>query len=495
MRRMLGLGAAVFSLIVAPMVATPASSQTNGFLLQCGSARSAGKACLNRGQDGVPSSLFRDPANIVQFERPAFEVDVAFVVPKIRFANRVNPDIHGTTHVYPVPTLAYIGPRLGERFAWGIGLEGLGGLGADFRLYHELLGTGLKYQSMFGAAKAGPVVAYRLTDELSVGASVSYAYGMITDFRMPFALPPSAAEGLGALAQLDPAHYPALLGGITELSVYGDAEGMGGSGIGADFGVTYRGDGFTVSASVSPKMTLDLKGGTVEMDMTEQFNALFEALVVERMMNHGEDPATAQGTVASLLTASGLNLGLEPVANYDAGTEISTPLTAGIGFNLSLADGWNLGFEAEFRQWSEAMKSMPFNLSDGDNPNINLLVNGDPTDGEFSYPFPMEWKDTYAFKLGFERWVGDIAMRFGYHYGENPVPDNTVFSIFPAIASHFVSGGVTVNLAGVPLDFSGTYAFENEVTGATPHLVGSEYAGSDIGLGGFGINISFIKTF
>lgn len=481
--------------VLVPILAVPATAQTNGFLLQCSSARSAGKACLNRAQEGVPSSLFRDPANIVQFETPAFEVDLAAIVPSITFTNGLNQDAAGATHAYPVPTLAYIGPRLMDGLAWGFGVEGIGGLGADLKLDHALLGSQLDYESMFGAVKVGPVVAYELTDALSVGASVSFNYGMITDFRMPFALPPSAAAGMEGLMQLDPAHYPTLFSSMEELAAYGDTEGFGGSGWDADFGVTYRADAFTVSASVSPKMTLDLQGGDVVMDMTEQFNALFGALVQERMVNHGEDAATAQATVDGLLTAAGMDLSLEPVANYDGATEISTPLTAGVGVRFQPAEMWVVGVEAEFRQWSEAMASMPFNLNDGDNPNINLLVNGDPTAGAFSYPIPMEWKDTYAFKLGVERWMGSNAFRFGYHFGENPVPENTVFPAFPAIATHAVSGGATLTFGNIPLDVSASYAFKTTLTGTASHRLGSEYVASEVGLSGFGINISFIKTF
>lgn len=488
-------GLLLVAALLIPALTTPVRAQTNGFLLQCASARSAGKGCLNRGQDGVPSSLFRDPANIVQFQRPAFEVDVAAIVPSVSFANPANADARGATHVYPVPTLAFVGPRFMEKLAWGVGIEGIGGLGADLRVDNALLGNQLKYQSMFAAVKAGPVMAYQVTDGLSVGASVSWAYGSIQDFRMPFALPASSAQGMAGLVQLDPAHYPALLGQMTEMTVYGDSKGFGGSGVGADFGVTYRGDRFTVSASVSPKMTLTMDGGSVKMDMTEQFNALFSALVQERMTNHGEDAATAQTTVAGLLTTAGLDLSRAPVADYDGATEMSTPLTAGIGVAVSPAEGWNVGVETEFRQWSKAMRSMPFTLTSGDNPNINLLVNANPSDGTFSYPFPMEWKDTYAVKVGVERWFGENAVRFGYHYGQNPVPENTAFAIFPAIATQTVSGGATVQLGAVPLDLSVTYAVKNTQKGAGTHLVSSEYAGSEIGLGGFGINITVIKRF
>jgi hypothetical protein len=34
--------------------------------------------------------------------------------------------------------------------------------------------------------------------------------------------------------------------------------------------------------------------------------------------------------------------------------------------------------------WSRAEKVMPFILRQGDNPNVNILVNGDPTNGDFT---------------------------------------------------------------------------------------------------------------
>lgn len=55
-----------------------------------------------------------------------------------------------------------------------------------------------------------------------------------------------------------------------------------------------------------------------------------------------------------------------------------------------------LGVEAVWMQWSEAERTMPFIMTGGENASINLLVNGDPTNADFTYPFPLHWEDSFT---------------------------------------------------------------------------------------------------
>jgi long-chain fatty acid transport protein len=68
----------------------------------------------------------------------------------------------------------------------------------------------------------------------------------------------------------------------------------------------------------------------------------------------------------------------------------------------------------------------------------------------------MDWKNSVVIKLGGEYSVNsDLTLRLGYAYGGNPVPETTIFPIFPAIvenhltigASYKVSTPLTINAA------------------------------------------------
>lgn len=120
---------------------------------------------------------------------------------------------------------------------------------------------------------------------------------------------------------------------------------------------------------------------------------------------------------------------------------------------------------------------MPFNLTNGENPNINLMLNADPTNGDFIYPFPLEWQDTWSAKFGAEWDMSTTtAIRAGFVYGENPVPTNTVFVAFPAISANAATFGLTFDVAGFPLDVGYVHAFDQELVGCDhAHKLGAEY--------------------
>ncbi|MEJ2541408.1 MAG: outer membrane protein transport protein [Gemmatimonadota bacterium] len=470
--------------------ADAARAQTNGFVLQCLSAQASGLGCVTRAQPEMPTSLFRDPAALVAFDRPTLEVNLTSFSPTVTFSNAANPEeVTGARHVYPLFSAAFTGARLGDDVAWAVGVEPIGGFGSDFMLQHPLLsgaeGTPVGYETFFAALKAGPAVAWRFAQGWSVGASVSLTYAQIRDFRMPFTLPPSAPLGMGGIAQLDPAVYGPLFQQFTELTAYGDSQDYDGFGWTADVGLRYQHEnGLTVAASWTPERPIELKGGTAEIDMTAQFEQMLGAMVMARAQAYGETAEEAQAAVMAQLGQAGLDLGAGVASTYSAATRITLPMTLGAGLSAPLSSSLRLAGEVEWRRWSEAQGTMPFLLSNGTNPNLNLMMNGDATDATFEYPFPLEWRDTWTAKVGLEylRESG-WGFRGGFLYGENPVPDNTVFIAFPAIATNALTLGTTVPLGSVGLDLSLVQALNTQLDGCgEAHLNGAEYLNSTSGL-------------
>ena len=223
-----------------------------------------------------------------------------------------------------------------------------------------------------------------------------------------------------------------------------------------------------------------MEGGTALIDMGAQFGQMMQAMVTARAQAYGETPQAAQAAVMGQLGQAGLDLQAGMTAAYDAATTITLPMTAGVGLRLPVGAALALSAEVEWRRWSKAEDVMPFRLTDGTNANINLMLNGDPSDGRFTYPFPLEWQDTWSAKVGATyAFASGTALRAGYLQGENPVPDRTVFITFPAISTRALTAGATFHLHGFPLDVSYVRAFEEELAGCHHgHLLGAEYNGS-----------------
>ncbi|HBH07675.1 MAG TPA: hypothetical protein DDX92_13850 [Flavobacteriales bacterium] len=98
-------------------------------------------------------------------------------------------------------------------------------------------------------------------------------------------------------------------------------------------------------------------------------------------------------------------------------------------------------------------------------PNPNFIPLGDENAAGFG------WKDMTMFKVGAEfRQVEDWEFRFGYSYGEQPIPETEVlFNILaPAVNSHHLSLGFTRMIGDKALNFAVTHALANTVSGPNP---------------------------
>lgn len=479
-------GIPLLSAAAAILFASPLLSQTNGFVLQCLSARASGAGCVTRAQADLPTSLFRDPAGLASLRAPMLEVNAAPFMPALTFSNGANQDVvDGAQHAYPMASFAYAGRPLGGRVAWAVGMEPIGGFGSDFSLQHALLSgasrTPVDYESFFAALKFGPSFAIELRPGLSVGASVSGVYAQIREFRMPFSMPPSAARGMAGIPQLDAPVYGPLFQQFTEMTAYGDSKDYAGLTWAADAGIAYRSPtGLAFSASWSPERTIEVDGGTAVIDMNAQFGQMLQGMVMARAQAYHESQEVAQQQVMQQLTAAGLDLAQGVVASYDAATTITLPMTLGAGISVPVGAQWQLGAELEWRKWSSAEDVMPFRLTNGDNRNINIVMNGDPTDGRFTYPFPLRWQDALSVKGGVSYTLASgNVLRAGYIHGENPVPDHTVFITFPAISTQAFTVGTSWKIGGLPIELSYVRALEQELDGcAGPHAIGSEYVNS-----------------
>lgn len=474
-----------------------ASAQTNGFVLHCLSARAASEACVTRARDDVPTNLLRDPASLTWQNRPALEVNISSFMPRLSFRNDANgARVNGAQHVYPLGSIAYVGPKQG-RLSWAVGMEPIGGFGSDFSLRHDLLGAGRDYESFFAALKAGPAVSFDVLPGVSVGLAGYVSYAQIRDFRMPFTMPPDAVAGMSMIAGMD-LHYPIMFSDFTELTAYGDSRHFGGWGTGGTLGLAWRpASGLRVSASWSPRSTLKLDGATATIDLSKQFEGLFGVMVQERMTYHHMSAEEAQASVGQLLGDAGIDLAKGAAATYQAATELSEPQTAGVGIGIQLGSQWSLALEGVWMDWSRSSRDMPFILTGGDNPNVNLLVNGDPSNGDFTYPFPLRWKDSWTSKAGVAYAFSEATtLRAGYLHGSNPVPDNTVFVAFPAIASQAVTAGAGFQFLGLPLEVSVVHALNTRITGAaTGHLLGAEYGNSATTLRETVVTVGLVRMF
>ena len=136
-----------------------------------------------------------------------------------------------------------------------------------------------------------------------------------------------------------------------------------------------------------------------------------------------------------------------------------------------------LAFDAEWLNWANAFDKMSLSLSNGSNANINRMLGNT---GSFNVDFPLEWKNSVSVRIGAEYIINDnITGRVGYAYGSNPVPEQTVFPVFPAIVENHLMLGVSMKVSrSIAIDLAYENALNKKETASATSEIASEYNSS-----------------
>lgn len=467
---------------------TAASFATNGTRMIGFDAKTVGRGGASFGVFDNGALLFSNPAGIAFLNTSLLEGDFSLMIPELRFANSIN-HAKGKTNSFPMGNLSYISKGDAD-FTWGAGVYTQGGMGADFTLNHQLFvdQTGAyvqqKYHSKLGVLQGGVSAAYMLTPELSAGVSAHLVYSML-EFDMPYSLSPSVMKGAvnpqTGMTFGDMFAAPPSAGGfgyseVTAAAAMGNLKAFGFSG---KVGFAWKAnENVTLGLSYTSPSPLTYKNGKATMDMTYQLNDAFSKAVMGVMQqNPGMTQQQAQQAVMTMFSQLGIDMSKGVVAAYDLETKLTFPQSIGLGGMFRLSEKVRLAFDFEWINWNNAFDTMTLTMKNGSNANINRMLGND---GNFGLEFPMLWEDAYCTRLGLEvDATKDLTLRVGGAFGSNPVANQTVFPVFPAIVESHLTAGFTYSFSPA---FAVNAAYElarnNAQTSLTPSLIASEYSGS-----------------
>lgn len=459
-----------FALIAAAFAAGPVIAQTNGYLLPCSSAGLLARGCAALSSADDPATMLGHPAGLAGRTSGALSLSAAAFLPNLKYTNSANPAaVSGHRNVYPLPAVFYAAASRGS-FTWGAGAMTLGGMGAEYRLSHALLGPNQLYHSKFGLMRGGVAAAWQPAPRIAIGAAAGLLYGQL-EFATPYAVNPAQLAGLAGLAQ-DPDYAP-MLAGFTEAIAAAEMRGLSGVGLTASLSVALQATpALRLALAYTAPTTLTMGGGTAAMDMNAQFGQLYGGMIAAK----GGDTAAVNGQLAGF----GLNLAAGMATSYDVEVDFGIPqtltLSAGYRFSPRLGVGLDIGWVG----YRSAFDAFPIRLTNGDNSNINILVNGAPADGGFATAWPLRWKDSWTVRAGAEYAAGaGLTLHGGAIHNTNPVASEGLFTIFPAIAQSALTAGAALRLGGAATaQLTYAHTFRNEQQAGSPHIVATEYAGS-----------------
>lgn len=479
----------IFRLALIVVFCTSPMFATHGTRMVGFNAQSAGRGGASFGVYDSPSLMMTNPAGIAFLNSAAVDADFSLMVPTLHFTNTLNNQ-KGETNYFPIAALGYANPQHDADWSWGIGMFTQGGMGADFSLNHALFvdanGNHVpqEYHSKLAVMQGGPSFAYRLSPSLAIGASAHLMYSML-DFKMPYSLSPSVMRGVanpitgmtfGAMFSA-----PASSGGfgyneVTALAAMNDLTAIG---FGAKIGIAYKiNDNISLGLSYTSPTSFTYKNGSAKMDMTAQMNDAFGKAVQGFMMqNPGATQGDAQAAIMQQFGQMGIDMMAGVAANYDLKAKLKFPQSIGIGTLVKASENVRLALDVEWVNWKNAFDNMTLTLSNGTSTNINTMLGND---GNLSIQFPMKWKDQVAVRFGGEYDViPTLTLRAGFAYGSNPVPETTVFPVFPAIVESHMTFGAAYQLSNA-FTINGAYEFalNKAETASSQSLLAQEYNNS-----------------
>jgi long-chain fatty acid transport protein len=314
---------------------------------------------------------------------------------------------------------AYFMPALGwgrkaGRLTWGIGLFAQGGMGTEYGNDSLLsLGTGEEVRSELGVGRLIFPVAYEVTPDLSIGASLDFVWAML-DVGM--AATSQQVLGMSGM-NIGPGNN-AYIAFSDDNDFTGKAKGYGWAG---KLGLTYRVNPvLTLGASYHSKTNLD--------DLETSDDGATMAL-------YDPNGALVPGTAST---------GKLRVIDFQ------WPETYALGMAWQATPKLMLAADVRRIEWSEVMQ------------NFRMAYNG------LTMTLPQNWEDQNVYALGLQYRVDDrLGLRAGFNYGKNPVPDQWLNPLFPATVERHYTAGFDYRL-GADRCIAAALSYAPEASNTTP---------------------------
>ncbi|MEW5770598.1 MAG: outer membrane protein transport protein [Pseudomonadota bacterium] len=277
---------------------------------------------------------------------------------------------------------------------YGVGMFAQGGMGTEYgRSSPFSMGTGQEVRSELGVGRLIFPVAYEVTPDLAVGASLDFVWAML-DLGMVA----TRNDVLGMTSNtvdINTAPYGnasfAHIGFSDSNDFTGKAKGTGWAG---KLGLTYK---------VNPNLT---------------FGAAYHSKTAL-----GDMETSGTGASMTLFNNVGTQIGV-PLVGKMTVINFQWPETYAAGLAWQATSKVMLAADIRRLKWSDAMQ------------NFRMSFSG------MSMTMPQQWRDQDVYSVGLQYRPNDrLGLRVGYNYGKNPVPDDYLHPLFPAtVETHYTAG-------------------------------------------------------
>ena len=456
------------ALLTLALAASPALA-TNGMNMEGYGPVATAMGGASYAYDNGTAGMINNPATLGLIKEGTARLDLAVggLHPDVtsKMAGMPNADSDGTA--YYMPAMGYV--RKKGAMSYGVGLMAQGGMGTEYGSSSFLSGymsagymlsggragsqgmTGMPNRSELGIGRVMAPISIDVSDTLTLGGSVDYLWGGLDlQMVMPGAMFAGFIGGFGGM----PASSP--LGKASGSMV----QALGGFGLSdlkwAQFDFSEGDNGMKQRLKTTgwagnlgflwkPTPALSVGGiyhGKTSLDDMEGYGAVNMSVVM--------------GTATMPMQVSGKL----KIVNFQ------WPETYGIGLAYQINEAVMLAADYKHIGWAGVMKNFQMQFTGAGNTGMLAGMNGAVMDATLY----QNWKDQSVFMIGASyRIAPPLTLRAGLNMASNPVPDQYMNPLFPAIVkNHITLGAGYVFDAASSLDFS--LSFAPEVTATNPNM-------------------------
>jgi long-chain fatty acid transport protein len=414
---------------------------TNGMNLEGYGPIATGMGGASMAYDNGTAAVMNNPATLGLMEQGSrLDIAVGMLGPDVAAkVPGMNADSSGDSYFMPAVGWA----KKSGATTYGVALFAQGGMGTEYAGNTFMsAGSGLPTRSELGVGRLIAPLAYDVNSNLTIGGSLDFVWAMM-DLKM--------ALGGAQFNDMMTTHNFGQVGG-NMMATFGGMVGTvlnNGTGAGAGLGsgplnwgyfdfsdnskytgqakaTGYAGKiGFTYKAS--PALTF---GGVYQSktslgDMTGDATVKFN--VNADLGYFAPTPAPSGTYTATTIPLSGkIN-----VINFQ------WPETIGFGMAYKASDKWLIAADYKRINWADVMKNFQMSFTAD-----NSAANGSFAGQTMTATMYQNWKDQDVFELGGSYKATDaLTLRAGVNLANNPIPDQYMNPLFPAIEkSHYTAG-------------------------------------------------------
>jgi len=405
----------IFAVLCAAVLlggfAVAPAGATNGMDMIGYGTRAIGMGGADVAVAGDAGNVSGNPAAVSQAAASSAEIGLTLLMPSMSMthdADGLGPtaaeSIDSNSQYFFMPQLGYVHRLKGSPLALGFGLYAQGGMGVDFHGVNPGNGTQDELTSQVSFMRLNPIVSYQVNDNVSLGATLMIGYA-----QCRFSMYPNTF-----IQDTDPnTKGDQSFGGM-------DVTGLHSLGFAGRVGAQVKvGEMVRLGAMYTSKSTIDLGGGTAEM-----------------------------------------NFGPNGTVKYDAEMQDFTwPQEVEAGIAVLPIKGLTVAADVKWINWAATIDQPKVVVS---NPDAAWAPATPFPGGSDTRAFNMAWNNQWVYAIGVEYAINGMhALRAGYNYGKSPVPDDNLNPLFPATVEHHVTLGYGLTLGNWGVNLAYEHAFKN----------------------------------